>query len=165
MKGTIQSVGWLFLCFALAGSFASATNEPLESRMEALVVQLDENGNERFEPATTAEPGNIVEYRVHFKNVGDSTLSELRVNGPVPANTHYLADSARGATAADLLVSIDGGETFEPEPVVREIRGADGELREVVIPPERYTHLRWTSHTALAPTETLTYRYRVRVNR
>jgi len=46
-------------------------------------------------------------------------------------------------------VSIDGGETFESEPVTRIESQADGSQKEVIIPPALYTHIRWAVEDAL----------------
>ena len=85
--------------------------------------------------------------------------------GPVPEGTSYVSDTANADVSASLLVSIDGGKTFETEPVIRLETKSSGEVVEKVIPPEQYTHLKWQAENAInADGGTQFYSYRVRVN-
>jgi len=51
--------------------------------------------------------------------------------------------------AATFEVSIDGGHSFEQEPVTRIETQLDGSQKEVVIPSSQYTHIRWAVADAL----------------
>ncbi|MEM7739105.1 MAG: hypothetical protein AAF267_25380, partial [Deinococcota bacterium] len=51
---------------------------------------------ERFSEASTARPGQTVEYRLVVQNIDDTTLpaGTVVVTGPIPAETTFLAGSA-----------------------------------------------------------------------
>lgn len=135
------------LAIAFAGmAFAKA---PVEGHIEAYIVSLNDKGVEVVEPAAVAEPGEIMEYRLTFVNNGDSSVSGLKVVDPIPENTTFVSDSARTKVDARFEVSIDGGHSFEQEPVKRIETQLDGTQKEVVIPPAQYTHVRWAVTDAL----------------
>jgi uncharacterized repeat protein (TIGR01451 family) len=147
------------------GGFGLAAEEQaLRSELEAYLVEIDANGNEVLRPADETEPGSVVEYRLQFTNVSADPIAELAVNGPVPARTTYLGKSATTEAQANLVVSIDGGRSYESEPVVRSVHEPDGTIRQVVVPPSRYTHIRWLNEESLEANATVSYRYRVRVD-
>jgi uncharacterized repeat protein (TIGR01451 family) len=147
------------------GGFALATEEqPLRSELEAYLVEVDADGKEVLRPAEETEPGSVVEYRLNFTNLSADPIAELAVNGPVPASTTYLGQTAITDAQAHLVVSIDGGRSYEPEPVVRSVHEPDGTIRHVVVPPSRYTHIRWLNEQSLESNATASYRYRVRVD-
>ena len=76
-----------------------------------------------------------------------------------------MSNTANADVSASLLVSIDGGKTFETEPVIRLETKDTGEVIEKVVPPEQYTHLKWKAENAIgADGGTQFYTYRVRVN-
>ena len=124
-------------------------NSPVEGFISAHIVSTDEKGAEVTEVATVAEPGEIMEYRLTFVNNGNSAVSGLKVVDPIPENTTFVSDSARTEVSATFEVSIDGGESFESEPVTRIESQADGSQKEVIIPPALYTHIRWAVEDAL----------------
>lgn len=146
-----------------AGPVLGASDEPLVSRMEVLRVLEADDGSERTEPASEALPGDVLEYRLSYENRSDAPLRALVITGPVPANTDYVDDSGATRVASEFVVSIDGGASYEPEPVVRERTLADGSVEEYVVPPREYTHVRWRSGTPIAPEEIQNFRYRVTV--
>ena len=146
----------------LAVSIAHA-EDPIKGTMEAFVVELDED-KEKLSAATDVEPNQLVEYQLTYTNKGESNINGLTVVGPVPEGTSYVSDTASADVAAELLVSIDGGQTFETEPVVRLETKTSGEVVEKIIPPEQYTHLKWQAENAInADGGTQFYTYRVRV--
>jgi len=86
--------------------------------MEAFLVEVSED-KESLTIAKNVEPNQLVEYQLTYVNKGDSSISGLSVVGPVPDGTSYVSNTANADVEASLLVSIDGGKTFESEPVVR----------------------------------------------
>ncbi|MEZ5449429.1 MAG: hypothetical protein R3E89_10745 [Thiolinea sp.] len=128
--------------------------------MAAYVVTLDQEGNELLQAATEVEPGQVVEYELTYQNTGDTALKDLVITGPVPSATGYLANSNLAQTAAQFLVSIDGGSKFESEPVKRIVTDASGRKIEKIIPPSEYTHVRWIMQQPLAAGETQKFAYR-----
>jgi len=144
-------------------STALAAPEPLESRMEVYRIEATPEGEEVAEPVEEAAPGETLEYRITYQNVSDQPLRSLVITGPIPNATNYVADSASTEVESDLVVSIDGGSRYEEEPVIRTRTLAEGTTEELVVGPERYTHVRWQSRGLLAPNETQVFRYRVKV--
>ena len=105
----------------------------------------------------------MVEYRLTYRNTGDQPLSGLVITGPVPANTAYVGGSANTEVDASFTVSIDNGTRFLAEPVTREVKDADGQSKNVTVPPSDYTQVRWQPKGSLAPDTEQQYRYRVKV--
>lgn len=162
---TTQAGAALMLLLLAAAPPLHADEGALQSRMDAYVVEVDDEGNERVRPANEVEPGAMIEWRIVFDNTASSPQQDLVVTGPVPPNTEYVADSARTEVPGRLTVSIDGGQTFEPEPVKRRRATDDGRVREVVVPASEYTHLRWQASEPIRGFASQEYRYRVRVTR
>ena len=132
----------------------------VDSFMEALRVIEDQDGRETFEEARSARPGEVIEYRLTYKNSESTPVSQLKAKGPVPAGTRYVADSARSDVRARLRFSHDGGVTWQAAPLKR--KAADGKGEEVV-PPEHYSHVQWTAGQPLEKGKPQTYSYRVQV--
>lgn len=146
--------------FCLGSAHAEA---PVQGTMEAYVVELN-NNKEQLTAAADVEPNQIVEYRLTYTNKGKSSIDGLTVVGPVPEGTAYVSSTAGADVKAQLKVSIDGGLTFEAEPVTREVVKANGEVTEKVIPSDQYTHLQWVALNAIeGKGGKQLYRYRVRV--
>lgn len=135
----------------------------VDSRLDAFLVGEDSKGEETLTPASEAEPNQILEYRLAYSNSADKEYKKLVINGLIPANTEYVAQSARSEVTHDFLVSIDQGKNYQAEPVIRTIKQADGSEKKEVVPVTEYTHLRWKSQQALEPKQKQEYFYRVRV--
>ncbi|HFC91954.1 MAG TPA: DUF11 domain-containing protein [Leucothrix mucor] len=153
---------------AVVGSvfFVSASkNEPmLSSHMQASVVSVNAQGKESLRAVKQAAPGQTIQYDLTYANNSDKSFKGLVVTGPIPAHTHYLANTATTGVSAMRMVSIDGGKTFEKEPVKRQQKMADGTVKTVVIPATKYTHIRWEASDALISNDQQQYTYRVKVN-
>ena len=149
---------------SLAVAKAKTDAAPLESTMEAFVVSTDKEGKEVATPAKEVAPGQTVEYRLIYKNVSKKALKDIAVTGPIPSTTDYLANTANTKAETSFQVSIDGGKTFESEPVKRTVLDEKGKKVEKVIPPSEYTHVRWTMKKALEAGEAQTFAYRSLVN-
>lgn len=152
----------LLWVMVLAGQPLAAA--PLESRMDAFVVKRDKDGKETLKPGAAVVPGDMLEYQLVYRNAGKQALNGIEVTGPVPAKTQFVPGTARLDGAREVVVSIDGGKTFEPEPVKRVRRLPDGREETFVVPPEEYTHLRWRLGGALAAGAEKRFRYRVKVD-
>ena len=149
--------------FLLAGvAFAKGA---VEGTIEAFIVHTDAKGVETIKQTRTAEPGQVMEYRLSFSNNGEDAVKGLKIVDPIPSQTTFIPQSDSTDVTADFEVSIDGGKTFETEPVLRIETRADGSQIEITIPPEQYTHLRWNAKDTLnSGGEMQVYSYRVRVN-
>lgn len=136
---------------------------PILGTMQAFIVEI-ENDKETLKEAEKVEPKQLVEYQMTYVNKGDSSINGLTVVGPVPEGTEYVSDTADADVSSQLLVSIDGGKTFESEPVIRLETKASGEVVEKLIPPTEYTHLQWKAKNPInAEGGKQIYSYRVRV--
>lgn len=143
-----------------------AQDNPVAVRIESYIVDVitTEGGlrQETFIPATTARPGQVVEYRVFVTNRGNTTLpaGTVLVIGPIPEGTVYL-DLSATPTSERLLTefSADGGNTYMEPPVL--LTAPDGTRR--VAEPSEYTAIRWTLLFPLEPNQEETLFYRVTV--
>ena len=138
---------------------------PVTGTIDAYVVVAGADGAERLRAAEVAEPGETMEFRIAFTNAGNEPAGGITVVNPVPSNTRFVPDSHGADVPARFEVSVDGGESFEPEPVTRIETRPDGSQAEVVVPPEQYTHVRWVPAEPLgAGGGTQRFSYRVAVN-
>lgn len=155
----------LFCAIGLLASVAANAVEktqPLTSKMDAFLVTTNKEGKEVLKSAEEAKPNDIIEYKLTYNNVSDNPLKNLVITGPIPHNTMYVGDTNNTSINAQFLVSIDGGNTFEPEPVKRTIE-KDGEKVEVIIPPEKYTTVRWLPSDPINAQEEQVFTYRIQV--
>jgi uncharacterized repeat protein (TIGR01451 family) len=138
-------------CFALlvAAAGIAYAKGPVSGEIQAFLVTVNEDGTEKIVPADQTEPGQVMEFQIVFTNSGESDVSGIKVVDPIPEFTKFIGDSHGSDVPAMFEVSIDGGVTFEAEPIVRTEVQADGSEKEVVIAPDQYTHLRWSSKEAL----------------
>jgi uncharacterized repeat protein (TIGR01451 family) len=144
-------------------SVTAKSKPSLVSDMQAYMVKTNAEGKEYRQPAKQTEPGSILEYNLSYTNQMEKSLTGLIVSGPIPANTSYIGRSAKAGVDADLLVSIDGGASFESEPVHRQKRMANGKMQTVVIPAEKYTNIRWKVKQPIQGYGKQLYSYRVKV--
>ena len=121
---------------------------PVTGDIKAFIV-THEDGEERVVEARETAPGQVMEFRIVFTNNGEESVSGIRVVDPIPESTTFVADSHSSDVSAEFEVSIDGGESFEPEPVVRIETREDGTQSRVVVPPSDYTHVRWLAKEEL----------------
>lgn len=148
------------LTTGIAAVQAEATSSPLQSSMQAFVIGQGQDGKETAQPAQEVEPGQTIEYKLDYTNTGKTALKGLAITGPIPNATHYLGSTAATQADSSFTVSIDGGKTFENEPVKRMVENEQGKKVEKVIPPSEYTHVRWTLNQPLKAGETQSFRYR-----
>ena len=102
-----------------------------------VVVAVD--GKETSAPADKVKPGDLIEYQVKYTNKGGAPVSNLNVTLPIPKGLELVAQTElpRGAKA-----SLDG-VTFEPTPLKRTVKRADGTEVVELIPLNQYRALRW----------------------
>lgn len=161
---TLWRFGASALLLALLGlAAAQAPDNPITFRSEIYVVSevtaADGSREERFSAATSAIPGQVVEFRIIATNSGETTLPAGRVQifGPVDAGMAYVGNSASPSAENRLLTefSVDGAEFSEPPVLV----GVDDSRR--VAEPNEFTMIRWTLLTPLEPGQEVTLIYRV----
>jgi len=155
----------VFLLWGLLAATAFAQSDqsvdnPVEVLVEIFVVS-EVQGEEQFRQATTARPGQVVEYRVTAVNRGPDTLPEgiVEVLGPIPNGTTFIGNTATPSSERVLTEFSANGTDFSQEPVV--IEGA--QEREVAA-PEDYEAIRWTLLVPMEPGQEETFVYRVTVD-
>ena len=135
---------------------------------EKQIIEVDAAG----EPITTWEalegqaqvfPGDVLRYTIDGANSGDVEAENLIITQAIPAEmTYVLASATPVEAAAELIYSIDGGETFVAEPMV-EVTLPDGTIELQPAPAEAYTHVRWRFGESLASASSLKVAYDVQV--
>lgn len=134
----------------------------LTSKMDAYVVETNKKGEEELVKAEKVYPNDKIEYKLTYTNNTEKPLKGLVITGPIPENTFYVADTSNTKIKSKFVVSIDGGKTFESEPVKREIM-KDGKKVEIIIPPEKYTAVRWVPLIPINAKEKQIFAYRIEV--
>ncbi len=157
-----STVSIVFILFLGLAGFAVAKG-PVTGEIQAFIVSLNSDGSEDITAAEEAEPGQVMEFQIVFTNNGDSGVNGIQVVDPIPENTKFISDSHSSDVSALFEVSIDGGETFETEPVRRIETQADGTQQEVTIAADQYTHVRWLADKEL-PSNGGSHRYSYRVS-
>lgn len=158
MRGKIAAmIAALVLATGVAGvAQAQRASGPLESRLDARKVVV-ESGVERLVDAAAAKPGDVIEYAATYRNTGREPIRDLQATLPIPAETEWLAGSAKPAAA---LASLDG-QAFAALPLRRKVTKG-GQAVEEDAPLRDYRALRWRL-AELAPGKSVTYTARVRV--
>lgn len=139
-----------------------APANPIELRSEIYIVSLvtldDGTREERFTEATSAIPGQVIEYRVFATNVGETTLPAGRVQviGPVMDGMEFVPGSATPSSERVLTEFSADGQEFGIAPLLV----GTGDDRGVVEPTD-YQAVRWTLLEALEPGQEEPFYYRV----
>lgn len=132
----------MLLAFALmfqTAAWAEPKND-IEVKLTQYKVIKKADGKESFVDADKVKPGDIIEYRVSYRNTTQNTISQLIANLPVPAHTAYVSASAQPAKVEASL----GGVEFAAVPLVRRVTQADGKVVESKVPVAEYKALRWS---------------------
>jgi uncharacterized repeat protein (TIGR01451 family) len=124
----------------LIPAFAIAQVE-LKTDMFKVVEVQQKNGTSKVEwtKPDNIVPGDKVGYRITVNNTGSEAADDLVLNNPVPENTIYVAESARGANS-NIEFSVDGGKQYA-KPAQLFIT-KDG--KKLPATAKDYTHVRWT---------------------
>lgn len=146
------------LALVVASGIAHAQQRgPLESTLEQHKVVRAADGAESLAPATSVRPGDVIEYVATYRNTGRAPITGVEATVPIPANTEFVAGSARPASAR---ASVDG-TTYAPMPLVRQVvRG--GRSVEETVPAREYRYLRWSA-PELGANQSVRFTARVRV--
>lgn len=107
-------------------------------------------------PAIEVLPAEEVVYILSFQNTGKTNVENMVVKNPIPDNTWYRADSARGE-GTRISVSVDGGKHYGQLDNLRVVL-ADGSNRAAN--NKDVTHVRWDVEYLLQPGKTGTASYR-----
>ena len=182
----------LLLClgaFALVGAVPFVTNQPVLAQLQEVkeviaqavlrpevkltlsaekqIVELDGKGQEIFsweslEGRVTVQPDDIIRYTVDGTNSGDVEAKGLSVTQPIPNGTSYVLESAQVEGSAEIVYSIDDGQSFVAEPEI-EVTLLDGTFELQPAPAEMYTHIQWNFGEDLASAQAVKAFYNVKV--
>ena len=144
---------------ANAQTAAPAPRPEIESILTAKRVELGEDKKERLIEAKTAKPGDIIEYQVTYANKGKTAVRDLAATLPIPADTEFLRNTSRPATAR---ASVGDGK-FQAIPLKRKVKLPSGKEEEIDIPFSEYRALQW-SLGELAAGKSVVVSARVRVS-
>jgi uncharacterized repeat protein (TIGR01451 family) len=142
------------LCFCVLGlvSLAPAAwaqqDSPLAVNLVVLKPTLDADGKEVLVNAAEATPGQILVYRVTYRNNGTSDMKAIVASLPVPAGLAYQEASATPAAAQ---ASVDGKTFFDVAQPPKDT------------PAATWRVIRWAPHPALSPGKEFTVEIHARV--
>ena len=85
--------------------------------MKVFLVEKNEKGEERFVESDNVYPGQILAYVIAYANTSAKSITGVKVDGPVPKDTVYVAGSAINLPDVDTVFSIDDGASYSSEPV------------------------------------------------
>ena len=153
----------LLLGTLTAGAQANQPNLSIRIDVAKEVKQFKDNKwIFTFVPVDTARRGDIFRYTITYTNLGQTPATDASIVDPVPKGTVYVLNSADGKDA-EIFCSIDGGRFFQPPPATYTVRNPDGTWEAKPAPAEMYTHIKWTIRKPLAPNESGTLSFKVRV--
>jgi uncharacterized repeat protein (TIGR01451 family) len=154
-----------FVLFISSATFAQSNEVSIRTEIFVInqVTGADGAATEEAVPATTARPGQIVEYRLVARNETDTTLpaGTVVITGPVPGGTTFVAESATPKSDRILTeYSADGTNFTDAD---SPILSGSGDNRTVADPTE-YRAVRWSLLVPFEPGQEETFVYRVTVN-
>ena len=155
-----RGIRWMAAAALLAAAFPVAAQQPgaaVQSTLEARKVVRAADGTERFAPAESARPGDVIEYVATYRNTSRAPVRALEATLPIPHNTELVAGSVRPANAR---ASVDARE-FADMPLKRRVV-RDGRTVEEPVPLRDYRYLRWYPGE-LGADKSLAFTARVRV--
>jgi uncharacterized repeat protein (TIGR01451 family) len=139
-----------------------ARNDTLTGSIEAFRVITTENG-EDFLPADKANPNDVIEYRLTYKNTGEQPVRNIHITDPIPTGTRYVTQSATAPGSGHVKFSIDGGKSYNAWPVMIKHLNADGTEVEIEATPDMVTHIRWVVTDTFRPEREITVTYRTTI--
>ena len=142
-----------------AASAVVAAPAPVTSKLSAWKVQ-QKDGAEQLVEAGRVAPGDVIEYRVEYRNAGSKVVRDLAATLPIPAAMSYVEKSNRPSQAQGST----NGRAYGPLPLRRRVKGADGSINVVAVPAAQYRFLRWNV-PVLNPGQSISFVARARVNR
>ncbi len=114
------------------------------------------------EKVAAVNPGETLSWTITSENDGDGAARDYKTVGQIPRGTEFIKNSAQPENNAEVTYSIDGGKTFQSQPVIEE-KQADGATKQVPAPVSMYTQVRYEWADGLAANSKLSASYKVRV--
>ena len=134
---------WLGL--AAFSFFQSAPLANAQQAKDPIIVALvakkvvNVAGAETLAAAEAIKPGDTLQYEAVYRNGSKGAVRDLSATVPVPQGLALVAESAAPAGA---LASTDG-TNFQPMPLMRAVRQADGTMAKQPVALTEYRALRW----------------------
>src|SRR5436309_3137777 len=97
------------------------------------------NGSEQKQPGDKAKPGDVIEYVADYKNTDKRAVKDVQAKLPVPSGMEYLPETAN---PGGVMASTDDVH-YAPVPLKRKVQGANGQMKEELVPYSEYKSLRW----------------------
>ena len=152
-----------FIFFSFFHLSAFSKEDLLKSTVGAKLVTVDVQGKETHSDVQTVKPGDIVEYILHYENVSDGPLKDLKIIGPIPSGTVYVEDSVTQDVTKHIEVSLDNGKSWTDLPAYRIVKTADGKEEKIKVKMAEYRQLKWHVSDPLPQKGTLDFKFRVKV--
>jgi hypothetical protein len=130
---------WLALG-ATVGHALAQDQSGLTAMLGTMKVVPLADGKERLVHAVEVRPGEVVHYVATYRNAFAAGIRDLQPALPIPTGMQYIPGSA---TPQPTHASLDG-RVFEPIPLTRLVKLADGSLRTQAVPAAEYRALRWS---------------------
>ena len=118
-----------------------ASNYGVVADLAVAKVSQKPVGQQIFQSARATGPGDVVEYRVTFRNTNYVPAPGVVGTLSIPANR--LSYVPENTTPGLMLEASVDGRTFEPVPLRRLAVGDDGRLKMEPVPASEYRFLRW----------------------
>ena len=126
-----------FICALAMVSAVSLWSDVKVVLTASKIVQV--NGNEQKQPGDKARPGEVIEYVADYRNTDKRPVKDVQAKLPVPSGMEYLPDTAN---PVPVMASTDDVH-YAPVPLKRKVKGADGQMKEELVPYSEYKSLRW----------------------
>ena len=146
-------------CAVFCSAPAQADQPSLSSTLQVHRVVVQTDGSEALQAATAVQPGDVLQYATVFSNPGTRPVQQLQASLPIPLGTELVAASIQPRV---VLASLDG-KVYQPMPLMRKIKRADGQWVDVAVPLAEIRALRWPEQQLAAGTSLRTSA-RVRVS-
>lgn len=147
----------------------SASADALASTFSFLIVETQEDGQERLVERGTVRPGEVIHYQLSHENMTDDPMAGIVIAAPVPDGVSLTlgAETTSIEAVFEVQAELDPaqeGLEWSTLPATRLVADADGNLHEEPLPEEEVASVRWTFSEPLAAGETAFNSYRVRVD-
>lgn len=147
--GLLLAIAALSLAVAAKGALAEtpAPKDPLNLKTTAFLVEITTKDGKQVEVLKPLPkgifPGALIQYNISGVNESKADLKDIRTEGMIPAETHYVDKSAKCQGGGETLFSYDKGATWAKAPLTKTVTGPDGKKKTVTVPPEEYTGIRF----------------------
>ena len=135
---------WALAAWLALGAGAGHALAQDQSGLTAMLVTMKvvplADGKERLVHAVEVRPGEVVQYVATYRNAFAAGIRDLQPALPIPTGMQFVP---RSATPQPTHASLDG-RVFEPIPLTRLVKLADGSVRTQAVPASEYRALRWS---------------------